>query len=260
MKHSLLQHFKAQAVIILLLISGIAILVYVKYQQPSKPETIPAIDYKTVKTVDIVSDTLHLAQVSLFMEINNIPFNKATVLAGSPKFRNTPQEKLAFTSLQFIVPGEKGVHDLTSSTTSLNIREENIVTVYNIVPWTKSDYEKNPPEGRDRRLTWKHTGDYWLKHPPKEMYGMQCYDQGNSKSCLGEILPGEWARVYIDNLPDYVKSPNAWRPFITVSYFTKKYGGLTIKWEAHAKHADKWREIDAKFWQIMHERNLLEAP
>ena len=45
-----------------------------------------------------------------------------------------------------------------------------------------------------------------------------------------------------------------------VRYSTKAYGGLTVQWRTHAKHVSKWREIDAKFWTLMHQRNALEAP
>ncbi len=249
-------HFKNNVVIILLLFIAIVILLY-NYVVPAKIEQPKPVVY-------YVSDELHFASIPDAIEqehyTGKVIIDKNVLRSKFliPKLLRDPK----FVSMSFIVPGVSGLDDSMKyfATPELNRRDDHIVGVFNIVPWSKEDYAHNPPEARDRRTTWRRTSDYWLKHPPKEMYGMQCYDQGNSKSCLGEILPGEWARVYIDNLPDYVKSPNAWRPFITVSYFTKKYGGLTIKWEAHAKHADKWREIDAKFWQIMHERNLLEAP
>lgn len=265
MKKFLWQHVKSQAVILLLLLSGMAILFYVKYQQSSKLETASAIDYKTVKIIDIVSDTLHLAQVSLFLEINNIPFNKATVFDGSPKLRNIPTEKLPFTSLEFVVPGETGMNKSTLPvTTPLNIREENVVTVYNIVPWTKTDYEKRSPAGRDMRVGWESlkAGHLLRKDPFVEFLGMDCYrdsltkDGGFFHDCLVEIKEGEWAHVKVDDLVE----KDTMTPTIRVSYFSKAYGGLTIRWRTHAKHAPKWREIDAKFWQLMHARNLLEAP
>lgn len=256
------QHFKAQAVIILLLLSAIGILCYVKYQQSNKIETASAIDYKKVKTVDIVSDTLHLAQVSLFMDINNIPFNKATAFEGSPKLRNIPTEKLAFTSLVFIVPGEKGVNEaLPSVTTPLNIREENVVTVYNIEPWTKVDYEKNPPAGRDMRVGWKSTvhSQHRLNNPLVKFLNLPCYrtstgkNRGYYHTCLAEIKSDEWATIDIDDLPQ----EGIMTPMTRVHYFSKAYGGLTIRWQTHAKHAPKWKDIDAKLWQLLDERNVV---
>ena len=262
MKKFLWQHFKSHTVIILLLLSVTALLFYVKYQQPSKSETAPVIDYKTVKIVDIVSDTLHLAQVSLFMEINNIPFNKATVFEGSPKLRNIPTEKLPFTSLQFIVPGEEGVNEaLPSVTTPLNIREENVVMVYNIVPWTNTDYEKRSPAGRDMRVGWESfkAGHLLRKDPFVEFLGMDCYrdsltkDGGFFHDCLVEIKEDEWAHVKVDDLVQ----EGIMTPMIRVHYFSKAYGGLTIRWQTHAKHAPKWKDIDAKLWQLLDERNVV---
>lgn len=261
MKHFLLQHFKAHAVIILLLLSAIGILCYVKYQQASKLETAPAIDYTIVRNIDFVSDSLHLAQVSLFMEINNIPFKKATVFEGAPKLRNIPKEKLAFTSLEFIVPGEKGVHDgLTSVNPPFNIREDNIVKVYNIEPWTKMDYEKNPPAGRDMRVGWQSTiaSQHSLNNPLIQFMSLPCYRTSTGKSsgyyhtCLGEIKSGEWATIDIDDLPQ----EGIMTPMIRVRYFSKAYGGLTIRWQTHAKHASKWKDIDAKLWKLLDERNV----
>lgn len=256
MKNFFSHHVKNNVVIILLLCIAIVILLY-NYAVPSKIEQPKPVVY-------YVSDELHFVVIPDAIEqehkTGKIVIDKVALKTAFPV--PMPLGSAKFTAMSFVVPGVSGLSDPTTyfATPLLNQRDDNIVSVWNIAPWSKDDYEKNPPGARDRRTTWTRTSDYWLKHPPKEMYGMQCYDQGNSKSCLGEILPGEWARVDIDNLPDYVKSPNAWRPLMTVSYFTKKYGGLTIKWRTHAKHASKWREIDAKFWTLMHQRNVLEAP
>ena len=256
-KNILLHHFKKHAVIILLLLGALTIVLYNTYARPVKLD-------QTKPVVYFLSDKLHFVSIPDAIEqehqTGKVIIDKAALRAAFPV--PMPLGSAKFTAMSFIVPGVPGLSDPTTyfATPPLNRRDDNIVRVWNIAPWSKDDYEKNPPGARDRRVTWTRTGDYWQKHPPTEMYGMQCYDPGDSKSCLGEILPGEWARVDIDNLPDYVKMPNALRPLMTVSYFTKAYGGLTIQWRTHAKHASKWREIDAKFWQLMHERNLLKAP
>jgi hypothetical protein len=45
-----------------------------------------------------------------------------------------------------------------------------------------------------------------------------------------------------------------------VHYFSKAYGGLTIRWHVHRKYAPRWREIDAKLWRLIDERNVAKLP
>lgn len=257
MKNRFSRYVKSNAILIVLLCTATAIVLYRKHASPAKPD-------QTKPVVYYLSDELHFASIPDAIEqehkTGKVVIDKAALRAAFPV--PLPLREPKFVAMSFIVPGVSWLSDPTTyfATPQLNRRDDNIVGVFNIVPWSKEDYAHNPPGARDRRSTWARTSDYWLKHPPKEMYGMQCYDPGESKSCLGEILPGEWARVEIDNIPDSTKSPNALRPLMKVSYFTKAYGGLTIQWNTHAKHAAKWREIDGKFWQLMHERNVLERP
>ena len=257
MKNHFSRYVTSTAVLIVLLCAAAGIVLYRKHGKLSAPDQSKPVVY-------YLSDELHFAAIPYEAEqehkTGRVLVDKVALRAAFPVPKALGSTK--FTSMEFLIPGMQGLADPTAyfATYPMERRDDNVVTVWNIAPWSKEDYAHNPPGARDRRTTWTRTGDYWQKHPPKEMYGMQCYDPGDSKSCLGEILPGEWARVDIDNLPDYVKSPNALRPLMTVSYFTKAYGGLTIQWRTHAKHAAKWREIDAKFWQLMHERNVLEPP
>lgn len=257
MKKRISWYLAFHTVVIVLFCVFASILLYRKHTKIAAPDHGKPVVY-------YLSDQLHLASIpdGIVQEHNagKVSIDKAALRAAFPTPLALGQAK--FTAMSFIVPGVSGLNDPTTYFAShpLNRMDDNIVHVWNIAPWSKEDYAHNPPGARDRRMTWARTGDYWQKHPPKEMYGMQCYDPGKSKSCLGEILPGEWARVEIDDLPDFTKSPNALRPLMQVSYFTKSYGGLTIQWNTHAKHAAKWREIDAKFWQQMQEHNLLERP
>jgi hypothetical protein len=257
MKNQLSRYLTTNIVLIVLLFAVGVIVLYRKYANPSEPDMSKPVVY-------YLSDELHFVVIpdAIEQEQKNgrVPVNKAALRVAFP----VPQSlgPGGFTGMSFIVPGVTGLSDPSTyfTTPPLNRRDDNIVGVWNIAPWSKEDYVHNPLGARDRRSAWIRTDDYWLKHPAKDMFGMQCYDQGESKSCLGEILPGEWASVEIDNLLDSTTSPIAMRPLMQVSYFTKAYGGLTIQWRTHAKHAAKWREIDAKFWRLMHERNVLEQP
>lgn len=255
MRSWLSRYVTSNAVLVVLLCTVVAIVLYRKYASSAAPDTSKPVLY-------FISDELHFVVIPDAIEqehkTGKVLVDKAALSATFPVPK--PLGAGGFTAMSFIVPGVSGLSDSSTyfATPPLNRWDDNIVGVKNIAPWTKEDYAHNPPGARDRRSSWTRTGDYWLKHPPKEMYGMQCYDAGESQSCLGEILPGECARVDIDNLPDNMKSPSSMRPLMTVSYFTKAYGGLTIQWNTHAKHATKWREIDAKLWRSIHERNVLE--
>ena len=257
MKSFFSRYFKTHAVLMILLLAAAATILYRKHTNPAKPD-------QTKPVVYYLSDELHFAAIPYEAEqehkTGKVHIDKAALRAAFPVPKGLGATK--FMSMEFLVPGKEGLADPAAyfATKPIYRRDDNVVTVWQIEPWGREDYARVPPGARDRRSSWTRTGDYWVKHPPQEMYGMQCYDPGDSKYCLGEILPGEWAVVDIDNIPDRTKSPNALLPLMKVSYFTKAYGGLTIQWRTHAMHATKWREVDAKFWQLMHERNVLEQP
>jgi len=258
MKNLLSAYLAKNAILIVLVLIAATIVAVVAF---SKPEPVNENDFTTVKTVTLVSESLHLADVSFHMELKGIPFDKATV-----RVKPTKLEKLGFTSMAFMVPGETGLNDPVKyfETPALNRRDENIVSVYNIEPWTKEDYEKNPPAGRDMRVGWESikSSHKIRKDPYAEFLGMQCYrgslieNSGFFHHCLAEIRPDEWAQIKVDDLPQ----EGIMVPMIKVQYFSKAYGGLTIRWMTHAKHAPKWKEIDAKLWRLLDERNVAVKP
>jgi len=207
-----------------------------------------------------VNDKLHLAIGPI--EIEESPIDKNSL---RKKFKNPTLPKAGHIQhFHFFVPGETSLKDPETykKLFVMNKRDENVVSVHIIEPWTDEMYRTSPVDSRDARIGWKNIMSSRLDsgQHPEEIQGMQCFrDLSTSKSpatgraCLAERAPGEWAIFRI--IEDWKTFPN---PYISTKYFTTAYGGLTVAWSAHAKHANKWREIDEKLWLLIDKWNVIE--
>lgn len=142
--------------------------------------------------------------------------------------------------------------------------DRNVVCVGRITPWTDAMYRLQPEAVRDARVGWKNNTSAALvaKHPIFEKDGMQCYvlfrnttmvgiQDWKEGTCIAERAPGEWA------LFEFGSGPSG---YIRTEYFTKAYGGLSVSWNTSYRNFDRWREIDAKLWQLLESRNLAKLP
>lgn len=204
-----------------------------------------------------LNDSLHLALGPL--ELEAVPIDKAALRA---KFPNPRPPTVGFIQhFHFFVPGETALKNPARyySLAPMNQLDENIVRVTFIEPWTEEMYQKNPAAGRDARIGWNFRFENWFAkgERPEEILGMQCFrdppsiTQWRKRDCLVERAPGEWAFFTIDEEGSTIPFPT-----LRTKYFTKAYGGLTVEWSAHITHAAKWREIDAKLWQLIDQWNI----
>lgn len=145
-------------------------------------------------------------------------------------------------------------------------RDLNIVVISLIEPWTAEVYGRLGPAQieaqQDARIGWASNTRAERKLTIFEQHGMQCYVAGelshaykplrwNYGYCIAERAPGEFAHFDFDNGPS---------GYIRANYYTPKYGGLTVTWDASYRNFSRWREIDARLWQLIDERNLAKKP
>jgi hypothetical protein len=215
-----------------------------------------------------LSDDLHLAMVPLERSLE--PLGKGALRAKFPDPQFPPEGQLRERFL-FYVPGATAPENPTLFySDNMNDRLEqpmdlNIVGVSLIEPWTAEVYSRlgaaQLEAQQDARIGWAANTRSELKRTIFEQYGMQCYvhvdlhatqplrwDDGY---CIAERAPGEFAHF------DFDKGPSG---HIRANYYTPKYGGLTVSWEASYRNFSRWREIDARLWQLIDERNLAKKP
>jgi hypothetical protein len=215
-----------------------------------------------------LSEDLHLALVPI--EREQEPLDKAALRAQFPNPQLPPDGRIWGQRMQYYMPGATAPENPTLFYTSdLNATmgqqlDLNVVGIVSITPWTQEMYRTQPDAVRDARIGWKNitNANYLATHPLFEMHGMQCvvmrtvrHTDGKRHwqegGCLAERANGEWA---------YFKYGNGLSGFVRAEYFTKAYGGLTVEWEASFRNLSRWREIDAKFWRLLDERNLAKKP
>jgi len=223
------------------------------------PETGKAFE-KQERWVYKVNDNLHLALGPI--ELEAIAIDKAALQA---KFQDREAPKVGFVQhFHFFVPGETSVKEPEKyhQSAPMNQKDENVVRVHIIEPWTEEMYRTNPVASRDARIGWQYLFSNKLQSGERseEVMGMQCFQKSSTsdtwpqRDCLAERTPGEWAIFTILEI-----DPRVPWPTMKTKYYTKAYGGLTVAWSVHSKHADKWRQIDAKLWQLIDQWNIAET-
>lgn len=254
MKEKFLRHFQTNAVLIVLLIAAISIALYIKYASPAKPDQPKPVVY-------YLSDELHFAVIPDAIEqehkTGNVVIDKVALKAAFPV--SMPLGAGNFTGMGFIVPGVAGLENFNSyfyeQARPLN-RDRNLVGVF-VEPRSEAVYDGRVIGDERTALRREFSDDVQKKYPITEHLGMKCMHRQSNRFCVGEIRSGLWASIRLDD--ENLRSESYW-PSMRVTYHTNAYGGLYITWDAFIEHAAKWREIDAKFWQLMHQRNVLEQP
>ncbi len=254
MKEKFLRNFQSNAVLIVLLITATAIALYLKHASPAKPD-------QTKPVVYYLSDELHFASIPDAIEqehkTGKVAIDKAALRAAFP--RPMPLGAGNFTRMGFIVPGVAGLENFNSyfyeQARPLN-RDRNLVDVF-IEPRSEAVYDGRVIGDERTALRREFSDDVQKKYPITEYLGMKCMHRQSNRFCVGEIRPGLWASVRLDD--ENLRSGSYW-PGMRVTYHTDVYGGMYVTWNAFIEHAAKWREIDAKFWQLMRERNVLGQP
>ena len=210
-----------------------------------------------------LSDDLHLAMVPLERSLE--PLDKAALRAKFPDPQLPPDGEIRERNV-FFMPGATAPenpalfynHDLNAHMGQpLDL---NVVGIPLIQPWTAEMHRTQPDAQKDARIGWATLTkpEYLAQHPLFEMHGMQCFVSATITHaykpltwqegwCNAERAPGEWARFKYGNGPS---------GYIRAEYYSPKYGGLTVSWDASYRNFSRWREIDAKFWQLIDERNL----
>ncbi len=223
-----------------------------------------------------LSDDLHLAMVPLERSLE--PLDKAALRAKFPNPQFPPEGQLRERFL-FYVPGATSPENPTLFySDNMNDRmgqpmDLNIVGVSLIEPWTAEVYSRlgaaQIEAQQDARIGWAANTRSERKLTIFEQYGMQCYVEGKFThtydpltrtykaltseygNCLAERVPGEFAHFDFDNGPS---------GYIRANYYTPKYGGLSVTWDASYRNFSRWREIDARLWKLIDERNLAKKP
>lgn len=101
-----------------------------------------------------------------------------------------------------------------------------------------------------------------LEPNARDVHGLRCYQPlGMPRDrwiCFGPIgaPPEDQLMLWVD-LPPYTTDTKP--PMMEAMYFTKRYGGLTVTWRAHAAHLAEWRDIDAHIWQLVAQWNVVES-
>jgi hypothetical protein len=254
MKNFFLRNFKTHAVLIVLLFAAVVIVLYRKHASPAVPDISKPVVY-------YLSDELHFAAIPYEIEqeqkTGKVVIDKVALRAHFPTPK--PLGIAPFVSMRFLAPGTSGLEDPGSyfSQSPLLKRDRNIVSVVSMAPRSKAEYARNPPD-RDEAAAWRRELPGGTdKHKLTEYLGMKCVDRRDDKYCIAEIRPGSWAHIRINN--ESLRKEAFW-PSMRVMYYSDAYGGLDITWDAYIEHVAKWREIDAKFWQLLHERNVLKTP
>lgn len=204
-----------------------------------------------------VNDSLHLALGPL--ELESLPIDKAALRAKFPNPRLPPAGFIQH--FHFFVPGETTLSNPEKYHQRLPMDQvdENIVKVRIIEPWTEERLKNQTELSRDARIYWNLRAEHALAkgEKPEEILGMQCFRSPSSskewpsRDCLAERAANEWARFDLTE-----KGASVPFPMLSTRYFTKAYGGLTVAWSVHTKHAAKWREIDEKLWRLIDQWNV----
>lgn len=221
----------------------------------------------TQKWVYKLRDDLILAMVPLEREFE--PLDKTALRAEFPK-PQPPANGSVTDRNCFFMPGiSTPENPKLFYSNNMNDRmgkplDLNVVCVGRITPWTDEMYRIQPEAVRDVRIGWKNSTSAALvaEHPIFEKDGMQCYVLFNNTtmvgiqdwregSCIAERALGEWAHF------EFGSGPSG---YIRTEYFTKAYGGLSVSWTTSYRNFDRWREIDAKLWQLIESRNLAKLP
>jgi hypothetical protein len=218
---------------------------------------------KTQLWVYKLSDDLHLAMVPLERSLE--PLDKDALRAKFPNPQFPPngqlRERFVFYMPGATAPENPGLfYDDDLNAHIGKPMDLNVIVVPLIEPWTAEMHRTQPDAQKDARIGWATLTklEHLAKNPLFEMHGMQCYVSANLSHgykpiswqegrCIAERAPSEWAHF------DY---SNDIRGHIRTEYYSPKYGGLTVSWSTSYRNFSRWREIDAKFWQLIDERNL----
>jgi hypothetical protein len=209
-----------------------------------------------------LSDDLHLAMVPLERSLE--PLDKAALRAKFPDPQFPPEGQIRERNV-FYMPGATAPENpALFYSENMNDRmgqpfDLNVVGVSLIKPWTAEMHRTWPYAHNDANIGWAKTQTE-LKRQIFEKHGMQCYVlqtithaykpiSWQEGGCIAERAPGEWVHF------DYGNGPSG---YIRTEYYSPKYGGLTVGWSASYRNFSRWREIDAKFWQLIDERNLVK--
>lgn len=85
-------------------------------------------------------------------------------------------------------------------------------------------------------------------YPRRDTEDNQQYCYGQRTSDIDEYLILD---IRVEPYPDWVRFP-----LMRTKYFSPKYGGLEISWQAHVKYLPHWREIDAEIWKNIARWNI----
>lgn len=260
--HTLMKHLRMRKRLFLSVIVGLFSLTACDWW-PAKREP----NSHTQIWVYKLREDLILAMVPI--ERENEPLDKAALRRQFPNPQPPPDGTVSGRNA-FYMPGATSPDDTSvfyNTNTTANMGKPldlNVVSGPYITPWTDEMYRMQSDAGRDARIGWKSLtrAEYAATHPVFEMHGMQCYVRTNESNamrtlhwqvgdCLAERAPGEWAIFEFGNGPS---------GYIKTEYFTKAYGGLSVRWIASYRNFSRWREIDAKLWRLVDERNLAKKP
>jgi hypothetical protein len=216
-----------------------------------------------------LSDDLHLAMVPLERSLE--PLDKDALRAKFPEPKLPPHGQLR-ERFVFYVPGATApenprlFYSDNMNDSMGQPRDLNIVVVRLIEPWTAEVYSKlgeaQIEAQQDARIGWADNSRTERNLTIFQKHGMQCYVEGNLIHaykplqwdygyCIAERAPGEFAHFdFDDGLSGHIRA----------EYYSPKYGGLSVIWETTNRNFSRWREIDARLWQIIDERNLAKKP
>lgn len=211
-----------------------------------------------------LSDDLHLAMVPLERSLE--PLDKEALRAKFPDPKFPPNGEIR-ERFVFYVPGATAPEDSsifynTDLTATMGKPLDlNVVGVELIQPWTKEMYQTWPNPKNDAQIGWdENQAD--LKRKTFEMNEMHCYVlhtvthaykplSWQEGGCIAERAPSDWVHFQFGNGPS---------GYIRTRYYSPQYGGLTVSWDTTYRNFNRWREIDARLWQIIDERNLAKKP
>jgi hypothetical protein len=122
-----------------------------------------------------------------------------------------------------------------------------LITVQASIPDHAGRHPHADIDGALERLA----GVAFLSGPTTNLDGLNCLPLPpirRVQECMGTRGNGERFLISVPRPPheDWVKFPSA-----QTTYFSKELGGVQVLWRVHVKHISKWRQIDARAWEML---------
>jgi hypothetical protein len=141
-----------------------------------------------------------------------------------------------------------------------NDTDENKVEVVYLHAGNPHEADPDAPGEYPPNMLKRALAEYLSSTDYKDQYGLRCYEgrvPSARLTCYGKRNAAGEGIMLTTLKPPY---PVDAFPQLQARYFSQRYGGVRIAWRTHVRNLPRWREIDARIWQLIDAWNVAPRP